>query len=152
MKDPLRAHSPEPSRRILNELLIASVTCGCITQIAWQPASTHRESPRGLSFIGPQLQRQRHRQRSQAWPFRRLWHRRPDNVRGAALGVNSDATFLTGNVGGGVKCYAPNSRWGLRGDYRFLMVKSNDSAPAFFGQSNRYAHSFYAGLIINTSR
>jgi opacity protein-like surface antigen len=40
-----------------------------------------------------------------------------------ALGVNSDATFLTGNVGGGVKCYAPNSRWGLRGDYRFLMVK-----------------------------
>jgi opacity protein-like surface antigen len=69
-----------------------------------------------------------------------------------ALGVNSDATFLTGNVGGGVKWYAPNSRWGLRGDYRFLMVKSNDSAPAFFGQSNRYAHSFYAGLIINTSR
>jgi hypothetical protein len=70
----------------------------------------------------------------------------------AGLGVNNDTTFLAGNVGGGVKWYAPNSRWGLRGDYRFLMVKSNNSAPAFFGQGNRYAHSLYAGLIINTSR
>src|SRR5580704_4970795 len=32
------------------------------------------------------------------------------------------------------KWYAPNSRWGLRGDYRFLMVKSSDVAPSFFGR------------------
>jgi hypothetical protein len=41
---------------------------------------------------------------------------------------------------------------GLRGDYRFLMVTSSDVGPSFFGASNRFAHSVYAGLIINTSR
>jgi hypothetical protein len=65
------------------------------------------------------------------------------------LGVANDDTFLVGNVGGGVKWYAPNSRWGLRGDYRFLMTKSSNTAPAFFGQDNRYAHRLYAGLILN---
>jgi hypothetical protein len=65
------------------------------------------------------------------------------------LGVADDHTFLVGNVGGGVKWYAPNSRWGLRGDYRFLMTKSSDSSPAFFGQDTRYAHKLYAGLILN---
>ena len=48
----------------------------------------------------------------------------------ASVGVTSNETFLTGNVGGGLKWYAPNGRWGLRGDYRFLTVRSNDSAPA----------------------
>jgi len=66
--------------------------------------------------------------------------------------VSSDTNRFVGNVGGGIKWYAPNSRWGLRGDYRFLMVKSSDAAPSFFGESNRFAHSLYAGLIINTSR
>jgi hypothetical protein len=65
------------------------------------------------------------------------------------IGVPSDNTFFVGNVGGGVKWYAPNSRWGLRGDYRFLMTKSSDTAPVFFGQDNRYAHRLYAGLILN---
>ena len=32
------------------------------------------------------------------------------------VGVFNDETFLTGNAGGGVKWYAPNNRWGLRGD------------------------------------
>jgi hypothetical protein len=68
------------------------------------------------------------------------------------LGVNDTQTFLTGNVGGGVKWYAPNGRWGLRGDYRFIAVKSNDGAPAFFGQDNRYGHRVYAGVIINAVR
>ena len=31
-----------------------------------------------------------------------------------AVGVFNDETFLTGNVGGGIKWYAPNNRWGLR--------------------------------------
>ena len=65
------------------------------------------------------------------------------------LGVTDDNTFLVGNVGGGVKWYAPNSRWGLRGDYRFLVTRSSDSAPLFFGQDTRYAHKIYAGLILN---
>jgi len=45
-----------------------------------------------------------------------------------ALGVLSDETFLSGNVGGGLKWYAPNKRWGLRGDYRFAMTKGKDDA------------------------
>jgi outer membrane protein with beta-barrel domain len=65
------------------------------------------------------------------------------------LGVGDDNTFFVGNVGGGIKWYAPNSRWGLRGDYRFLMTKSSDGAPAFFGQNTRYAHKLYGGVILN---
>src|SRR5258708_29489742 len=67
------------------------------------------------------------------------------------LGVTDDKTFLLGNVGGGVKWYAPNSRWGLRGDYRFIASKSNNDAPSFFGRATRYGHRVYAGVIINTS-
>jgi opacity protein-like surface antigen len=69
-----------------------------------------------------------------------------------ALGVTSDETFLSGNVGGGVKWYAPNKRWGLRGDYRLAMTRSKDDAPEFFGRETRYAHRVYGGVIINTSR
>ena len=61
---------------------------------------------------------------------------------------NSD-TFLTGNVGGGVKWYAPNGRWGIRGEYRFQAVRSKDDAPAFFGQETRYGHRVYGGVILN---
>src|SRR5262249_37307703 len=48
------------------------------------------------------------------------------------LGITEAETFLTGNVGGGVKWQV--GRFGLRGDYRFLAVRSKDDAPAFFGQ------------------
>jgi len=68
------------------------------------------------------------------------------------VGVTDDTNFLVGNVGGGIKWYAPNSRWGLRGDYRFMATRSNDNAPAFFGQDTRYAHRLYAGVIVNTTR
>jgi opacity protein-like surface antigen len=68
------------------------------------------------------------------------------------VGVLSDETFLTGNVGGGVKWYAPNNRWGLRGDYRFAATQSKDDAPAFFGRESRYAHRVYGAVIINTVR
>jgi peptidoglycan-associated lipoprotein len=67
-----------------------------------------------------------------------------------ALGVMSDETFLSGNVGGGVKWYAANNRWGLRGDYRFAATRSKDDAPEFFGRDTRYAHRVYAAVIINT--
>ena len=68
------------------------------------------------------------------------------------VGVLNDETFLTGNVGGGVKWYAPNNRWGLRGDYRFGVTQSKDDAPAFFGRDTRYVHRVYAAVIINTIR
>lgn len=63
------------------------------------------------------------------------------------LGINDTETFLTGNVGGGVKWYA--GRWGLRGDYRFVVVQSKDDAPEFFGRETRYGHRVYGGVIVN---
>jgi hypothetical protein len=68
----------------------------------------------------------------------------------ADLGVNETETFLTGNVGGGVKWYA--GRWGLRGDYRFVGVQSKDDAPAFFGREPRYGHRVYGAVIVNVIR
>jgi hypothetical protein len=68
------------------------------------------------------------------------------------LGIRSDTTFLAGNVGGGVKWYAPNNRWGLRGDYRFAATRSKDDAPAFFGRETQYIHRVYGAVIINTVR
>lgn len=70
----------------------------------------------------------------------------------AAFGVTGTTTLLTGNVGGGVKWYAPSGRWGLRGDYRFETVRSDTSAPAFFGQETRYGHRVYGAVIINAVR
>lgn len=68
----------------------------------------------------------------------------------ASLGIDGTETFLTGNVGGGVKWYA--GRWGLRGDYRFVGVRSKDDAPAFFGQETRYGHRVYGAVIVNVLR
>jgi len=67
------------------------------------------------------------------------------------LGINDTETFLTGNVGGGVKWFS-NRRWGLRGDYRFVAVRAKDDAPAFFGQETRYGHRVYGGVLLNAGR
>jgi Outer membrane protein beta-barrel domain len=68
----------------------------------------------------------------------------------AGLGITGTETFLTGNAGGGVKWYS--GRWGLRGDYRFVAIQSQDDAPAFFGRETRYAHRVYGGFIVNVGR
>ena len=65
------------------------------------------------------------------------------------LDIFKSDTFLTGNVGGGVKWYAPGNRWGLRGDYRFEATKSKDNAPEFFGNDNRFSHRVYGAVVIN---
>lgn len=67
-----------------------------------------------------------------------------------SLGIADRTTFLTGNVGGGVEWF--NGRWGLRADYRFLMVRSKDDAPSFFGSETRYGHRVFGGLLINVGR
>jgi hypothetical protein len=69
-----------------------------------------------------------------------------------SIGVIGTQTFLTGDVGGGLKWYASNGRWGLRGDYRFIAVRSNDDAPAFFGLETRYGHRVYGAVIVNAIR
>lgn len=64
------------------------------------------------------------------------------------LGIGASKAFLTANAGGGLKWYA-NGRWGLRADYRFVVVQSSDTAPAFFGREGRFAHRIYGGVILN---
>ena len=59
-------------------------------------------------------------------------------------------TFTSENIGAGVKIFrgadAPN--WGFRADYRYLIVQSKSSAPAFFAQSKtRGAHRVYIGML-----
>ena len=68
----------------------------------------------------------------------------------AELGIANTETFLTGNVGGGVKWYS--GRWGLRGDYRFIGVQSKDDAPTFFGRDTRYGHRVYGAVLLNVVR
>jgi hypothetical protein len=70
----------------------------------------------------------------------------------ASLGIADTQTFLTGNVGGGVKWFHSSGRWGLRGDYRFIVVQSKDDAPAFWGQETRYGHRVYGAVVINAVR
>jgi hypothetical protein len=70
----------------------------------------------------------------------------------ASLGISNSETFLTGNVGGGVKWFSGDGRWGLRADYRFIAVKSKDTAPSFFGVETRYGHRIYGGLLVNVGR
>ena len=68
----------------------------------------------------------------------------------SGLGINDTETFLTGNVGGGLKWYG--GRWGLRGDYRFITIQGKDDAPSFWGQDTRYGHRVYGGVILNVVR
>jgi hypothetical protein len=72
--------------------------------------------------------------------------------RSQVLGVTRSETFRTGNLGGGVKWYAPNGRWGVRGDYRVESTHSKKTAPAFFGLDRRYAQRVYGGVILNVTR
>jgi hypothetical protein len=58
-------------------------------------------------------------------------------------------TFTTGTFGGGVKAYT-QGRWGFRGDYRFMVIRSKFASPgAFFGEELRKSHRVYAGLTFN---
>lgn len=59
-----------------------------------------------------------------------------------------DKTYLTFNVGGGVKRFF--GRWGLRGDYRLLTVAGEKGAQPFFaGRSRRYGHRISGGVIVS---
>lgn len=62
------------------------------------------------------------------------------------LGVTTNETFLTSNVGGGVRWFSTNG-WGLRGDYRAMIINRRDEAPVFFGQEKRLAHRVSASII-----
>ncbi len=64
------------------------------------------------------------------------------------LAIPAAKMFFTANMGGGLKWYA-NNHWGLRADYRFVVIQSSDKAPEFFGREGRFAHRIYGGVILN---
>jgi 3-methyladenine DNA glycosylase AlkC len=68
------------------------------------------------------------------------------------LGIADSHTFLTGNAGAGVTWFNATSRWGVRADYRFVVVRADDQAPAFFGREIRYANRAYGALLVNVGR
>jgi hypothetical protein len=67
----------------------------------------------------------------------------------ARLGISLGVTYLAGNAGGGTKWYF-NDRWGVRADYRLLIVRAAAEAPEFFGKAGvRYGHRAYGGLLFS---
>lgn len=62
------------------------------------------------------------------------------------LGVTTYKTYLTGNMGGGLKWFA-TPHVGFRGDYRLFIVRNNSTAPLFFGNETRYGHRVQGGLV-----
>ena len=65
----------------------------------------------------------------------------------ANLGITSKSNFLTANMGGGLKWFA-SRHWGVRSDYRLMLVDGKETAPAFFGRDSiRYGHRVSAGLV-----
>jgi len=62
------------------------------------------------------------------------------------LGVTTYKTYLTGNMGGGLKWFA-TPHVGFRGDYRLFVVRNNSTAPLFFGSETRYGHRVQGGLV-----
>jgi opacity protein-like surface antigen len=65
----------------------------------------------------------------------------------APLGQSHDETFFTQNVGAGVKWFS-SQHWGLRGDYRYIIVDKKDNADPFFGlNENRFGHRISGSLL-----
>ena len=62
------------------------------------------------------------------------------------LGIENYKTFLTGNLGGGVRWFAA-PHLGFRGDYRLFVVENSNTAPLFFGGETRYGHRVQGGLV-----
>ncbi len=57
-----------------------------------------------------------------------------------ALDLTSTETFGSENVGGGIKWWSANN-WGIRGDYRFIVVNGRSSVDPFFGlNETRYGN------------
>ncbi len=63
------------------------------------------------------------------------------------IGLTTNQTYFTTNVGAGLRWF-PMPHWGLRGDYRFFVIDSHDTAPSFFGLTEgRHAHRVYGSIV-----
>jgi len=78
-----------------------------------------------------------------------LQSRQPTKPFGYDVDTVGFVTFLAENIGGGVKLFLADAPdWGVRVDYRYLIVDANDSAPAFFAQAkSRAGHRFAFGIL-----
>ena len=73
--------------------------------------------------------------------------RTPDNIE-----QPDTETFTIGDVGGGLKWYSAG-RWGVRGDYRYIVMRSKFASPgSFIGEELRKIHRFYGALVVNLIR
>jgi hypothetical protein len=70
----------------------------------------------------------------------------------SSVGISDTTTFFTGNIGAGVKWFNSTARWGVRADYRFLAVRTQDDAPSFFGNETRYGHRVFGAVLINVGK
>jgi hypothetical protein len=63
-------------------------------------------------------------------------------------------SFIAENIGGGFKVFRTAApEWGFRGDYRYLIVNANDSAPPFFAKTkSRGGHRIYFGILFTWKR
>ncbi len=71
------------------------------------------------------------------------------------FGLTSNESFLTTNVGGGLKVFRRGDarNWGFRFDYRYVMVNSKSGAVPFFAQlKHRNGHRFYIGMLYTARR
>jgi hypothetical protein len=63
------------------------------------------------------------------------------------LGLPDNEHFFTSNLGGGVKWFS-TSHWGVRGDYRFIIVNGKEDTSPFIGlNETRYGHRVYGSLL-----
>lgn len=79
-----------------------------------------------------------------------------DRVSTRQFGLTESESFLTANVGGGLKILRAGSglkQWGARIDYRILSVNSKDDAFPFFARSKRrMGHRIYFGFLYTLTR
>ena len=65
-----------------------------------------------------------------------------------SLGLTTDPTYLSGNVGGGVKWYLDRN-WGVQADYRLLAAKGRENGTPFFGLNhNRFGHRIAWNIVL----
>jgi Outer membrane protein beta-barrel domain len=82
-----------------------------------------------------------------------LQSREPTRQFGYDVDTNPWETFVAENIGGGIKIFRSTSDWGFRVDYRYLIVNSNEDAPAFFAKSKtRGGHRINFGVLLTLNR
>jgi hypothetical protein len=68
-----------------------------------------------------------------------------DTAGAADLGLTGPHTYLTSDLGGGARWFFVR-HWGIRMDYRHILMKNDTSVPFFGPESLRHANRVYAAL------